>query len=528
MHQAVLFEDSKTYVDLPLNSAPSEVLQAVKDENSKKPDAAPGQIEMQQHFRAAGSDLEPHIPSDFGPDPIDFLPEITDTAVRTWALALHHLWPQLCRKVADTVLEHPERHSLLPLPGYFFIPGQRFRELYYWDTYWVIKGLLVSQMPGSAETVVRNLLHLLDEYGHVPNGSRTYYLNRSQPPLLSSMVSLVFEAKKDAIFLAEAFEALQTEYEYWTRPPKAVTLAGPNGETMRLSRFYADTMQPRPESYREDVATAAQLGANEEEQERLYRDIASAAESGWDFSSRWMADGHTLATIQTTRVIPADLNAFMYKMETDLAHFAEILGDSRLQQKFRGASDARRTAMEMLMWHHASACWKDLILERLPTPGAEEAAPVSAHQATSGVFASSYIPLWAGVAAPGSEEAIRCLNSLQASGLIQRGGIATSLSETGQQWDGRNAWPPLQAMLIEAAEATGRSESRPGPGGRLLAQAWLETCFKAWQKHGQMFEKYDATMPGSPGGDGEYPVQAGFGWTNGVALALLNEYGWNP
>ncbi len=75
---------------------------------------------------------------------------------------------------------------------------------------------------------------------------------------------------------------------------------------------------------REDVATAAQLGANEEEQERLYRDIASAAESGWDFSSRWMADGHTLATIQTTRVIPADLNAFLYKMETDLAHFAEV------------------------------------------------------------------------------------------------------------------------------------------------------------------------------------------------------------
>ncbi|EIE21836.1 glycoside hydrolase [Coccomyxa subellipsoidea C-169] len=460
------------------------------------------------------SDLDDHMPQDFNSDPCNFMPEIEDEEVKAWALALHCLWPQLCRKVADSVQEQPERHTLLPLPGYFFIPGQRFRELYYWDTYWVVKGLLVSQMPASAETVVKNLLHLLQEHGHVPNGSRSYYLNRSQPPLLSSMVSLIYEAKRDTLFLLEAFEALQQEYKYWNQPPKAVRLVGPNGSTVSLSRYYANTTQPRPESYREDVATAALLGGSKTEAEGLFRDIASAAESGWDFSSRWMADGRSLASLQTTRVIPADLNAFLFKFEFDMARFAEILGKPSLQEMYSSASESRRSAMNALMWHESSACWKDLILDRQPP--------------ATGVFASSYIPLWTGVAAPGSEQATRCLNSLQASGLMQRGGIATSLSETGQQWDGRNAWPPLQAMLIEAAEAVGRAQMRASPDGRLLAQAWLETCFAAWRKHRQMFEKYDASKPGDPGGDGEYPVQAGFGWTNGVALSLLQDYGWNP
>ena len=84
------------------------------------------------------------------------------------------LWQQ----VNNSVLDQPQLHSLLPLPGITAVPGDRFRELYYWDSYWVIKGLLVSGMTDTATSEVRNLLSLVETYGHVPNGARVYYINR--------------------------------------------------------------------------------------------------------------------------------------------------------------------------------------------------------------------------------------------------------------------------------------------------------------------------------------------------------------
>ena len=253
--------------------------------------------------------------------------------------------------------------------------------------------------------------------------------HHSQPPLLSMMVGAVYEATQDQGFLAEAFAALETEHSYWTRPPKAVRVAAADGSVHSLARYYADTVSPRPESYRhaslsarlpfilgplthaqqlllggvlpcmehnrgwhacrEDTATAAgckDAGAAA----ALYRELASAAESGWDFSSRWMADPDDVASMRTTRVIPADLNAFLCRMEADMQGFAkagrpepqpymgflestqsgvttvswylQVLGDTEKADFYQQAHLARRQAMTTLMLDMAYACWRDLLL----------------------------------------------------------------------------------------------------------------------------------------------------------------------
>eukprot|EP00775_Hariotina_reticulata_P006394 gene6394-6626_t len=155
--------------------------------------------------------------------------------------------------------------------------GDRFREIYYWDSYWVIRGLLVSKMTDSAKRLVLNLLSMLERTGFVPNGARVYYLNRSQPPLLSAMVKAVYEAQPDDLDLLRKASV----------------------------KYYANWTKPRPESYREDAALALNVTGTSSPTNaaaaQLYRDLASGAESGWDFSSRWFADGRSISTIRTTQ-----------------------------------------------------------------------------------------------------------------------------------------------------------------------------------------------------------------------------------
>eukprot|EP00850_Spirogloea_muscicola_P006204 SM000029S10499 [mRNA] locus=s29:440833:443559:- [translate_table: standard] len=258
-----------------------------------------------EHFDEAGSDLLPHAAPDFAlaPPPERFLPLLPPSgAARTWALAVHGLWPALLRAVAPAVAAQPGRHSLLPLPHAIVVPGERFREAYYWDSYWIVRcslafaeatpvgggrrGLLASGMAETARGVVLNLLSLCRCYGFVPNGGRTYYLSRSQPPLLSAAVRAVYEAAGDLALLRTALPTLAEEHAFWTRDPHAVTVRDARRRTHSLSRYYAAWEQPRPESYLEDVAAAEGLAPAEAA--ALYREIASTAESGWDFSSRWM------------------------------------------------------------------------------------------------------------------------------------------------------------------------------------------------------------------------------------------------
>eukprot|EP00891_Asterochloris_glomerata_P003247 jgi/Astpho2/3247/e_gw1.00052.22.1_t len=508
---------------MPITQSPDVVLQAFdqlpKDSSTGLPSNATMQQFMATYFSSAGSDFNQISPSDFSSEPKGFLPNVTDPGVRSWALAVNKLWQDLVREVNETVEAQPDQHSLLYLPYPTGVPGDRFRQLYYWDSYWVLQGLLVCGMTETATSQVRDLMTLLQDYGHVPNGARRYYLNRSQPPLLSQMVSLVYNANPDISLLQDALPLLQDEHDYWTSAPKGLQVAGPDGEVYSLSRYYANWTLPRPESYTEDVQSAA--GMSPDAQARLWRDLASGAESGQDFSSRWFTDPTNISTIRTTQIIPAELNAYLFQMENNIARFAEILGENETAAAFTDAAHQRQEAVNTLMYDEASGHWRDLIIED------DSASPVQVSQRDTGIeYISDYIPLWVGMAGPGSEQAANVTQAFFESGLINVAGCTISTFNSSQQWDFPSSWPPTEWMMITALQNYGGD---PGQvQARNMAQVYLDSMYQGFQTSGHMIEKYNALAPGLAGYGGEYTTQTGFGWSNGVALELLQTYGWQP
>eukprot|EP00879_Flechtneria_rotunda_P007623 GHRR01007995.1.p1 GENE.GHRR01007995.1~~GHRR01007995.1.p1 ORF type:complete len:511 (+),score=72.93 GHRR01007995.1:1352-2884(+) len=416
--------------------------------------------------------------------------------------------------------------------------GDRFRETYYWDSYWIVRGLLVSGMNDTAASLLDNLFAMLERVGHVPNGARVYYLNRSQPPLLSAMVRALYEASGAATqlpLLQRALPLLVTEHQYWTRPPKALNISDANGNVHSLSRYWADWYQPRPESYREDSELARNVTGTSSPTNsaaaQLYHELSSGAESGWDYSSRWFADGKTLGTIRTSQIIPADLNGWLYQMERNIAWAANLTGDGATSDRFNKAAAARKEAMDRLLWDNTTVMWRDGILSSLTNSngttsqgnGTDGTNQVYMLALNPGISASNFIPLWAGLSEGDEAQGARVVQSLQDSGLISASGIATTLYRTGQQWDYPNGWPPLQHMLIEGASQYG------GDIGHLfaakMARTWVMMNMRVFNRDGHMHEKYDVSQAeGGYGGGGEYAPQIGFGWSNGVVLDLLNTY----
>lgn len=203
---------------------------------------------IETYFHAAGHDLVYSDPEDFVPEPDGFLPKVKNPEVRAWAIKVHSLWKNLSRKVSSEVKTHPNYHTLLPVPGSVVIPGSRFREVYYWDSYWVIRGLLVSKMYKTAKSIVTNLISLIEEYGFVLNGARAYYTNRSQPPLLSAMIYEIYARTGDIELVKRSLPALLKEHEFWNSDIHKVNISDAQGCTRTLNRYYARWNKPRPES----------------------------------------------------------------------------------------------------------------------------------------------------------------------------------------------------------------------------------------------------------------------------------------
>lgn len=332
---------------------------------------------------------------------------------------------------------------------------------------------------------------------------------------------------------------------------RAVALRGAkDGKTHVLNRYYTASNHPRPESFREDLHHAGLSDCAIS----FYADIAAGAESGWDFSSRWirpdiMPGGpgeYPLERISTTAVVPVDLNTFLYRMERNMARLHDYVlarqtgsagagpllpSDSRASfvspkaQVFADASAKRALAMEQLLWDHERGGWKDYWMSATSTgkpsgaaAGREDVRP-----------ASNFAPLWgrvlenpalAPLAAARKQQAVA---ALKASGLLQVGGVQTTAVETVQQWDGINVWAPLVHMVVDGLEGVGSAEASDLARG--LAKAWLESNYLGWAASGQMHEKYHGKIPGARGEGGEYLPQVGFGWTNGVVLHFLKTYG---
>ena len=406
-----------------------------------------------------------------------------------------------------------------------------------------------------ARDIVLNLVYCVETHGFVPNGLRSYYLNRSQPPLLAAMVESVWQSTQDVEFLRKALPAIDKELEWWREHPRSLLIKSSSSSSSNenesepeylVSRYYATWTHPRPESLKEDVETASNASASSS----VYRDIASAAESGWDFSSRWFGDGKTLATIQTAQVIPADLNALLYKAERTAATLAMAAAEIETERpetetketqvalavKWTTAAAERLEAINALLWDEHQGRWRDRCLnsntsDTLLPPNNNNnnnktTSSSSSSTSDAPVYASDFVPLWCGCAIANSPRALHVISSLHHSGLLAPGGVAAStVVDSGQQWDWPNAWPPLQHMLAEGCSLYGGEHG--AQLAKVIAERYLRTAHAAWVSTGRMFEKFDVREVGVKGGGGEYACMDGFGWTNGVALVWLEKYGYS-
>ena len=285
----------------------------------------------------------------------------------------------------------------------------------------------------------------------------------------------------------------------WTRAAPAATSCA--WRTARCSTATGTrATRRRDESYAEDIATAA--AAAPRDPARVDRDLRAGAESGWDYSSRWLGDGRTLATIRTTDIVPVDLNSLMWNLERAIARRCRAAGDAACGKEFEQHAEARRAAIDRYLWVASEQRFADR--DRL------------ADRPTTAISAAMLYPLFVGLAMPAQADATA---RLTAARLLAPGGLRTTTVRTGQQWDEPNGWAPLLWIAVSGLERTGHAALADE-----LARRWLRTVSSFYACTGRMVEKYDVDS-GKAGGGGEYPVQDGFGWTNGVTRALLDRPG---
>jgi alpha,alpha-trehalase len=479
-----VFPDSKTFVDAIAKNPPATIVRRYQEEK-----------------RQAGFDLSTLVAKNFTisrPNASGYH-SIPDQDVCNH---IDSLWSVLARK---PVRANPYS-SLLPLPYPYVVPGGRFNEIYYWDSYFTMLGLEESGRHDMALNMVRNFGSLITRYGHVPNGNRTYYLSRSQPPFFAAMVELIADEAGDrgAIY-TEFLAALSAEHAYWMAGADALVPGSAHRRVVRLkdgtllNRYWDDRNIPREESYREDVDTAKASGRPHEE---VYRNLRAAAESGWDFSSRWLKDGKTLSSIRTTDLVQVDLNSLMVQLEATLARAYAAARKPEKAAEFNARAELRAGAVRRYLWAPDKGVFTDYLWREEKPNGM--------------VTAATLAPLFFGLAT--KVQAKRVADVVRAK-LLKRGGLATSTVSTGQQWDAPNAWAPLQWIAIEGLRDYGEKAL-----AETIAQRWMLKVITAYRATGKLMEKYNTEDTSLVAGGGEYPTQDGFGWTNGVLRKLLVLY----
>ncbi|MEJ8323008.1 alpha,alpha-trehalase [Kosakonia sacchari] len=409
------------------------------------------------------------------------------------------LWPVLTR----TTDSAGKWDSLLPLPKPYVVPGGRFREVYYWDSYFTMLGLAESGHWDKIEDMVTNFGHEIDTWGHIPNGNRSYYLSRSQPPFFSLMVELLATHDGDEA-LKTWLPQMEKEYQYWMEGADTLQPGQANKRVVKLSdgsvlnRYWDDRDTPRPESWLDDVTTAKN-NPNRPATE-IYRDLRSAAASGWDFSSRWMDDPNQLGTIRTTSIVPVDLNALMFKMEKMLARGYQAAGDSAKASQYDALANARQKGIEANLWNEKEGWYADYDLKT--------------KKVRNQLTAAALYPLFVNAAAKDRADKVA---SAAKERLLKPGGIATTTVNSGQQWDAPNGWAPLQWVATAGLQNYDQQKLAMEVSWRFLTNVQ-----HTYDREKKLVEKYDVSTTGTGGGGGEYPLQDGFGWTNGVTLKMLD------
>lgn len=474
-----IFPDSKFFPDCTPKTDPADILSAY-EEARKEP----------------GFDLKKFVEDHFE------FPQAPDSgyqsAERPLPEHLNNLWNVLQRQP-----DAEQQGTLIPLPYPYIVPGGRFREVYYWDSYFTMLGLRVSGRIEVIQEMVDNFAWLIDELGFIPNGNRTYYLGRSQPPFFALMVQVLASVKGESILLKYRPQ-LEKEYAFWMEGENLLSeentahrrvVALPDGSI--LNRYWDDRDTPRPEAYIEDVHVAKRSW---KEPATVYRHIRAAAESGWDFSSRWFEDGQNMETIHTTDILPVDLNCLLYFLEKMLLQIHRQLPDRTATDIYKERARRRKHAIQQYFWNEPTGFYMDY-------------DHVKGSKTDSWSLAAVY-PLFFNIAE--HDQAAYVAEHLH-NKFLHSGGLATTLIRSGQQWDAPNGWAPLQWMAYQGLMQYGHSGLADD-----IRRNWQQLNEKTYTETGKMMEKYNVMDADTKAGGGEYPNQDGFGWTNGVYLGLLS------
>ncbi|KAI1476116.1 glycoside hydrolase family 37 protein [Daldinia eschscholtzii] len=577
------FSDSKTFVDLPTKVPLDEVLAAF--DKLTKPLSNNTELHdfLSTYFGQAGSELA-QVPIDQLETDPTFLDDIDDSVVRQFVQKVIGIWPDLTRAYVGATNCTGCVGSFIPVNRTFVVAGGRFREPYYWDSFWILEGLLRTggSFTQISRNIIENFLDFVDKFGFVPNGARLYYLNRSQPPLLTQMVKTYIDYTNDTSLLERALPLLIKEHNFWIENRTLAITSG--DETFHLAHYGVQNTEPRPESYREDYITAnnrsyyAASGIiypesrplNESEKAKLYSNLASGAESGWDYNTRFIANPSDAArdvyfplrSLNTNNIVAVDLNSILYANEIVIAGYLEKSGNNTLAAEFEQLAKNRSEAMYALMWNDKYTSYFDYNLtsgaQDIYVPSDADATPAQKLDAPEGyqVFfhIAQFYPFWLGAAPPQLRDnplAVK-LAFQRVSDLVaeKAGGVAATNYLTGQQWDQPNVWPPLMYVLMKGLLNTPATFGKEDPAyveiqdlSLKLAQRYLDSTFCTWRATGGstdetpkleglgsenvgiMFEKYADDSTNVAGGGGEYEVVEGFGWTNGVLIWAVDTFG---
>lgn len=480
-----IFPDNKTFVDAVPKAAPTIILTKYMEE--KAADTA--------------FDLKTFVLENFT------VPEVHAANVTKGVplkAHLEELWNVLQRN-ADTKQAYS---SLLPLPKPYIVPGGRFREIYYWDSYFTMQGLAASNRFDLIENMLDNFASLITTYGHIPNGNRSYYLSRSQPPYFALMVALLAEKKGSGV-LKKYYGAMQKEYAWWMQGADTLKTGNAYRRVVKLddstvlNRDWDDKQAPREESYVQDVTTANSYQGKDS---LVFTHLRAGAESGWDFSSRWFRDTLHLQTIETTNLIPVDLNCLLYAYENILSKAATANGNKKEAAGYNQKSEARKNAILNYCWSEDKGFFFDYNFKE---------AHLSGKWSIAGVM-PLFVNIATDIQAVFVQKAVR-------DKFLKDGGVVTTLYHTGQQWDAPNGWAPLQFITVK-----GLLNYKYGGLAQDIAERWMRLNETVFANTGKMLEKYNVENIHLESGGGEYPTQDGFGWSNGVYLKFYELFKQNP
>ena len=482
-----IFPDGKTFTDCTAKFPLDEIVQKFEQQKNKEGfdlgnfinENFETPVPPQSNYQTHGEPVEEHI---------------------------NNLWSILTRHADTAFLKNSNTavSSLIPLPHAYIVPGGRFGEIYYWDSYFTMLGLQVSGRVDMIQNMVDNFSFLIDHVGYIPNGNRTYFIGRSQPPFYSLMIKLLAEEKGNDV-LIKYLPQLEKEYAFWMKGSETLNeknvsshhvIRMPDGSL--LNRYWDENNTARPEAHREDT----ELAHHSNDKPTVYRHIRAAAESGWDFSCRWFKQVHDFSTIHTTEIIPVDLNCLMLHLEETLYEAYKLSNNTSQQNLFAEKTEKRKAAIQQYCWNEEGQFYYDYDF-------------VAGKQKELETIAASF-PLYFKVA---TDQQAKAVASVIQNKFLQPGGVTTTLETTGQQWDAPNGWAPLQWMTILGLQNYNMHEL-----AKEIATRWIALNKRVYERTGKLMEKYNVYNTALDAGGGEYPSQDGFGWTNGVLLKLMSIY----